>query len=67
MSKKKKRRVELIYANWSGCLKENNDPKKVEAYFMGAWTAMSTAQAAYFLKLMTFKEKLIIMKYPIWQ
>lgn len=68
MSPKKKKRVEQIYANWSGCLKESsNDPKCVEAYFMGAWTAMTNSQAAYFLDMMTCEEKRIIIDYPIWQ
>lgn len=68
MSTKKKAVVQKVYANWSGFLKEKqNDPKRIEAYFMGAWTVMSDDQAAYFLKLTTTEEKKILMTYPIWQ
>ena len=68
MKKSEKIGVKRFYKQWSWLLREKGNKKKyVVAYFMGAWTTMNDAQAAWFLGKLTKKERKEIMTYPIWQ
>ena len=68
MSKKRKRRVKLVYENWHEMLKNpKNDRKQIMWYFMGAWTAFTDSQIVEFLGMTTKKDRKVLMTYPLWQ
>ena len=76
MSKKQKKAVKRVLWNWRDILawtpSESGLSYKhiryyAEAYFMGAWSAMSDKQANYLLGKLNKHDRKIIMKYPIYQ
>lgn len=62
-----KKTVLRVLYNWRGMLSKKHMPKHyAEAYFLGAWSALSDNDAAMLIANLTKHEYKIIMDYPMW-